>query len=247
MTDSTPSTGPRGAGEPQATAHEAEGDAWESYPCDVETACKPVNAPDSMRFTARIRTISRGGMKLVVSGRFGLGVYLSVDLPGGTGLLPSTVLVHVMRVNPESGGAWSLECTFVSELSDRELEPFGAKRQTPSGPDKRAWVRFACDSLAYFQPVRATAQEKKAARVLDISAGGLGLRVPEPLEIGTLLMLECANDRGQVTLRTLAYVVRECARDGAWTVGCKFTKEFSDAAVQTFLESSQHRAASALA
>ena len=59
----------------RATATAVQARAGECYACDVETTCKPVNAPDSLRFSARIREISRTGMRLLVSGRFGLGVF----------------------------------------------------------------------------------------------------------------------------------------------------------------------------
>jgi hypothetical protein len=57
----------------------------------------------------------------------------------------------------------------------------------------------------------------------DVSRGGLGFPVLEPLPVGTLLALELEREFGGPPLSALARVAR-CVRDGdGWIVGVEFT------------------------
>src|SRR5262245_32537314 len=94
---------------------------WVRYPCDVEATCQPVDLPEAMRLSARVRNISRGGINLLLNCPVEMGSLLSVELPGASDGLSSTVLAYVVRVNGDPGSEWSVGCTFATELNDDDL------------------------------------------------------------------------------------------------------------------------------
>jgi hypothetical protein len=194
----------------------------------VETTCQPANAPDNTRLSAKVRDISRAGINLVVNQPIEIGKHLSVELPSLTDKCSSTVLAYVVRVSPLASGEWSLGCTFAAELTDEDLEPFGARRLKPQADDQRTWVRFPCNAKASFQPTKANSAEPWAASVINISASGVGLRVDRPIDLGALLSLDLRSANGNFELKMLACVVRVNAQgDNEWTLGCNLIRELS--------------------
>jgi PilZ domain len=69
---------------------------------------------------ARIESISRGGLKIVIELRFEVGTVLKVEVavPGEEGF--SMSVVRVVRVAQESSGLWGLGCAFIQEISERK-------------------------------------------------------------------------------------------------------------------------------
>jgi hypothetical protein len=92
--------------------------------CDISTSCQPTSAwgrKDS-RWAAVISDISPGGISLIVRRRFEPGSGLAIELPGGDGEEPYTVLAKVIHVKALPGSSWALGCQFVSELSEDEVQ-----------------------------------------------------------------------------------------------------------------------------
>src|SRR5947209_3022972 len=123
--------------QPDEDALEEERRLWVRYPCNLETISE-LRSEKSERVSARVRNISRGGLRLVVDREVKTGGLLSVELPAGEGQASSTVLAYVVHSTPQDG-VWTLGCTFASELTDEDLRPFGAKRERAAVPDQRAW------------------------------------------------------------------------------------------------------------
>ncbi len=76
---------------------------------------------------ARIESISRGGLKVVIERRYEVGTVLKVEVavPGGEGFAMS--VVRVLRVAQESTGHWGLGCAFMQEISEEEMQELVTK------------------------------------------------------------------------------------------------------------------------
>src|SRR5436309_3363082 len=99
---------------------------------------------------------------------------------------PSTVLACVVHCTLETGGEWSVGCTFSRELSDADLAEFGARRPKPPTPgDARSWVRFSCSVQAVCDSVPSNGRAPESVEVLNLSPSGVGLVVPRPIETGS--------------------------------------------------------------
>ena len=203
---------------------------------NLPTTCRLLGSPSSQPLPVRIRRISTTGVNLVAGAPCPEGTSLSLELPGVEGGPASTVLVEVVHAAEELNGHWSLGCAVAAELSEADLGALAAKRRKPAVPDRRAWVRLPCHARATYRVVQTPRNAGGVAEAVNVSAGGIGLRVAEPLALGTMLQLECRSQEGLVTLRTMARVVRQTARpEGDWEVGCLFIRPFGDAALRSFL------------
>jgi hypothetical protein len=208
---------------------------WVRYPCHLETTVLSTKHPDAERLSAQVRDVSCGGIRLAADRSFEPGELLSVDLPAAPGQACSSVLAYVVRAARHPDGTWSVGCTFASELSDDDLQLFGAKRQKPIEADQRAWVRFPCDARAFFQPVRETTVEPVPAQVLNISPSGVALQAEYAIDLGTLLSVELRGPHGSSALTMMASVVRVTPQEGGWALGCNFIRELSDRELQALL------------
>jgi hypothetical protein len=88
----------------------------------------------------------------------------------------------------------------------------------------RAWVRSPVSQGATCQPLTAPSQEFLAARVQNVSAGGIGLVLNRRLARGTVLQVVLEGREGQGPRNLLARVVHDSlltAYPGLrWLVGC---------------------------
>jgi PilZ domain-containing protein len=222
LVDLRPSTAP-------APAEKEERRAWLRYVCDLVTICQPTTLLNTESFLARVRNISHGGINFVVDQCFANGSILSVELPGADGQPTATLLACVIHCTPQAGGDWAMGCSFIRELSDDDLEPYGAKRVPTGGADQRLWQRFPCDLKATYRVVRVTERTPAPARVVDISPRGVGLQVSRAIQPGTVLCVDLQSADGQSKLRIFACVVRiKEIKPGEWTLGCNFIREICD-------------------
>jgi hypothetical protein len=97
---------------------------YERHACGLETSCQPPAAwsHKEQKWPAQVRNISQGSLALVLRRRFEPGAGLALELPGPDPAEPSTVLVLVVRVSAQGNGYWLLGCTFVSHLSEEEVQ-----------------------------------------------------------------------------------------------------------------------------
>ncbi len=105
-------------------------------PCALPTTCHPPLAwGDKEPWPATIRDLSLEGLSLGLERRFERGTGLAIELPAVDG--PSTVLARVVQIKPQTGGGWVLHCSFISPLSDEELDYLLAldrARRAPRAP-----------------------------------------------------------------------------------------------------------------
>jgi hypothetical protein len=214
--------------EGEKPAGQDERRVWVRYPCDLEAYYQPAHDPDSMRWLARARNISRGGVNLIVDRHLEPGVVLSVELPGPAETFPTTVLAYVVRTEPLGDDEWSLGCTFAMELGEEDLHPLGATPTKAAAHDQRVWERTPCRAHVSFQVVRGGDRSELPAKVIDISPGGIGLLVGHSVDVGRLLSLTLQDQEQQYGLTILASVVRVTGQpDGAWIWGCTFIREIT--------------------
>jgi hypothetical protein len=217
---------------------EEERRIWERFPCSIATTCQPANKPAAARLAATVQDISRGGASIAIGEAFEPGELLSMELPSSAEGPASTVtvLACVVRAEARATGEWLLGCTFAAELSDDDLQRFGARRSRPAAPDQRGWERFSCQAHASYQPVRAPESAPSVVPVLNISASGIALRAREPLPVGELLSIELRGGDDRVVLTTLASIVRVAEQEGAeYVIGCNFIHELGEAELAALL------------
>jgi hypothetical protein len=109
---------------------------YERHACVVASSCKPTSAwrDSETSWSASIRDISLGGVRLTLRRRFepgaGLEIALSTDVPAET----YSVLARVVHVHREDDGSWTLGCKFLSELSEEEVRHLVPPPELAAGP-----------------------------------------------------------------------------------------------------------------
>jgi hypothetical protein len=193
--------------------------------------------PDDQRTLAQVVDISLGGLVLAASRRYESGTLLRVEVQGGGGERPVSLLARVIQVGNRSGGSFLLSCCFAKELSDEELRQFGAERKRPEGgSDVRAWVRYPCEGESTFHSMLSAEHEKCRAKVLNISAGGVALLSARKLDAGTLLQLELVGADGRMNRAIKARVVHQAVRaDNQYVLGCTFVADLTDDDVMSLM------------
>jgi hypothetical protein len=93
--------------------------------------------------------------------------------------------------------------------------------------ERRAWIRYGCESAAVCRPVRPEKDMGWMARVRDISAGGVGLLLRHRFRPGTPLLVELNNPvtsfRRILPVRVMHATPFQSDGTLCWLVGCAFT------------------------
>ena len=182
-----------------------------------------------------MRDLSLGGVNLELDRRLPLGQMLTLELTHGKQEL-RTVLACVVRTVELEPDKWSLGCVFSRELTDDELERFGAQKIQPTNHDKRTWVRYDCDVKAAYRKVGDPAAHSHPAKVLNISANGIGLSVDPSLNAGALLNVDLHDRTGRTVRTILACVVHTTeGASGEYAVGCNFIRELREEELESLL------------
>jgi len=209
---------------------------WVRHPADLKATCQSAEDADADRLSARVRNLSVGGISLVVNRPFEPGEMVSIELPDSGEGSTSTVLACVVHVNRQGEEEWALGCTFSRELSDEDLQAFGAQRVKHSASDQRTWMRFATNVTASYQIITAPDPSRLPTQVLNISATGIGLLVTQAVTVGALLSLELRGAAGSAERTMLACVVHVTQRgEGEWGLGCNFIRSLSEADLKELL------------
>ena len=201
------------------------------FPSSLHTAVQPVRRQREREapWAARVRDVSAYGLGLVLPLPVEPGTILAADLEGPTRAAVRNVLVRVVHITAHQAGEWVVGCALVSEMSDEDLRGFQAERAPSAVTDCRAWVRFPCNLETVCYSIDTVPGEQLPARILDISAGGVGLLVPCQFESRTLLNLQLPPPPGLPGRKVLVRVVQ--ARpygNGDWFLGCEFADRLTD-------------------
>jgi hypothetical protein len=179
---------------------------------------------DGVRQIARIRDVSTFGVGLLLPSPVIPEDLLRLAFKGAMGG-ERTALARVVHAASAAGRL--VGCSFVRELDEAILRLFHAARVGSSAGDGRRWVRFPCNVNTAYKMLDAAPGEQSPARIVNISAGGMGLLLPCEFPTGTLLRLDLdgtpAHAAGEVLLRVLRSADRG---DGDWLLGCEFADQF---------------------
>lgn len=212
-----------------ATQPNKERRVWVRLACPAQATYGPALARTEDQLPAIVRNVSRGGLSLEVKRPFDPGMLLRVEIGGGQNERAVALLAYVVRIAKDGPESWTLACSFAQELSEADVESFGAARVPAPDLDPRVWQRFPCAVEARYQLARTPETPWQTGAVVNLSPAGIALAVTSLLEVGTLLSLCLAGAAGARPLAILATVVR-CAheREQRWMVGCTFIRELSD-------------------
>jgi hypothetical protein len=200
------------------------------HPCLVQVACRLLGEGDESAFTAPLRDVSAVGAGLLLPFALPTRSLLHLDFAAATGGCAPAVLARVVHATPGLDG-WLVGCGFVRDLDESAVGRFGVGRVRAPAGDARRWVRFPCDVAAVCSAPGVGAVGRLPARVLDASAGGVGLVLPRQFGPGSLLCLGLARQGGE-THWELLRVARAMPRStGDWFLGCEFADCLADRAL----------------
>ena len=118
-------------------------------------------------------------------------------------------------------------------------DPYLAVVPAPAPPgsgERRAWVRYRCDRATIGRAFISNSFRSVPARVLDVSAAGVGLLLPESLPIGTRVNIEI-DAAGVAPFELLAEIVNMTAQPGGdWRCGCELVWPLTDEELQLLLK-----------
>jgi c-di-GMP-binding flagellar brake protein YcgR len=217
----------------EATAVDDDRRRWARYAADVPSKVQLEQQGHHDKIQASIRDLSQGGVNLLVEHPLPAGQMLSLELPADKDEV-RTVLACVVRATREDGDKWSLGCVFSRELAQEDLERFGEQAQA-SHADKRVWVRYECMLQADCRRISDPDAAPQRVHVLNISASGIGLALPAPVESGALLTLDLLDKDGRQVCTILACAVHTAQHAGDCAVGCNFIRELSEDELQSLL------------
>lgn len=200
------------------------------HPTNVETVCHSLAIGSDLN--ARIRDVSRSGVRLEVPQEIPVGTMIRLHIPSSDGQARTELLACVTNAQ-SCDGSWTVGCMFSVELTDAEMKLLGGEK-TPAGPDdQRAWVRYpACGTVTY-HCLPAADPTPRMAEVVNVSPAGIGLVVDQPLEPGEALTLHLRRQNEQPDRPMLACVVYLTKHsEGKWAVGCNFIHVLDEAELQ---------------
>jgi len=121
----------------------------------------------------------------------------------------------------------------------RRLTGSGQQAQQAGGSqlddERRVWVRHPSNVETLFAPAGSPDGEFQAARLRDISLGGVNLLVPCGYEPGELLTLSLPASESRSPLTVLACVVHsQKLAEGEYSLGCNFSQELSEDDLHAF-------------
>jgi hypothetical protein len=92
-------------------------------PSAVRTTCRLAVDPGPESLPAAVRDVSSGGVGLLLDRPMPAGMLLHVELPA-CGPAVSPLLACVAHAECRGEGAWSVGCSFIRDLNERELRSF---------------------------------------------------------------------------------------------------------------------------
>jgi len=102
--------------------------------------------------------------------------------------------------------------------------------------ERRARVRYRCEKPTVGRVFIANAFRSMPAHILDISASGIGLLLPDAVPVGTRLNVEL-DGHGATSFEMLAEVVNVTPQaEGGWRCGCDLVWKITEEEVQLLLK-----------
>jgi hypothetical protein len=101
--------------------------------------------------------------------------------------------------------------------------------QVPAMEERRVWVRHPCALTATVRSAAALEPAPTAARVLNVSRGGIMLLASCQVEAGDLIHIDLPADSDIGESAVLACVVQaKATENGEWALNCSFSADLSE-------------------
>jgi hypothetical protein len=205
-------------------------------PTTLWVSCRDAGAEGAGRWRARLQDVSPLGVGLLLPRALKPSTLLRVELENSARGLSRQVLARVVHVLQNAGGNWLVGCAFAKELDDVSLRLLRAERVRAAGGDARRWVRFPCNVETVCQTCETAPGERRPARILNVSSGGVGLLLPCEFGEGTLLTFELPPADDQPPRQALVRVIRALEHGSAgWFLGCEFADQLSERELQSLV------------
>jgi hypothetical protein len=192
--------------------------------CQVQTTCQPPSGWCKDPWPAVIRDIGHSGLSLTLTRRFERGSGLAIELPDGNGST-STILARIINVTNHPAG-WLHGCTFVSELSDEEIQQVLDRDVTRWTEEPVRSVPSAVHNVLFQARVRPGDFLRWFVKCLDLAGEW-------PLPPGKYVSFRIGSlpDEPPVEMK-----VRQCQRYGSyWIIECKLVAIPSDEVLQALI------------
>jgi len=208
------------------------------------------------RFTpATVQDISRHGVALIVQAACKEGAILSIQLEGVAEQFAGPWLGQVENVRPLDGANWVIGCALSTDFGEGELEallqsacalpPARSGAEPPRTPQKssdpflqgmgerRSAPRRGGGAITVVI-ARANARATRVqGSVTDRSLGGLGLAVPCPLGVGSIIKVRVAHVSEAIPWTPVR--VKNCRPSRRqWIVGCEFIESVPSSVLLSF-------------
>jgi hypothetical protein len=205
------------------------------YRVTLAVSCQPADNAGP-NWSGQVRDVSAFGVGFLLARRMELSTLLEIELAReGRGTL-QTLLARVVHVEADKAGYWLIGCAFTAELTDMELQLFQAQRVRPAGQDGRRWVRFPCNVETVCYTCQTVPGERRPARVVNVSPGGIGLLLPCEFPSGTLLHFQLPANVDQPAREVLVRVVRAMEHASRyWFHGCEFAYRLDEDELRALL------------
>jgi hypothetical protein len=106
---------------------------------------------------------------------------------------------------------------------------FTLLRKQIMGIKRRKLERFRCPIAAMGKLHFPTTGDKLEVWVKNLSKGGIGITLSQPLDSGTEVIVSLKSDDLKITFQRKSTVVHSTQEvDGSWRIGCAFSNELSD-------------------
>jgi PilZ domain len=96
----------------------------------------------------------------------------------------------------------------------------------PTPAERRAYVRYRCERPAVGRAFFSNTFKSLAAQIVDLSVGGIGLVLDQPLEAGTRLNVELDADTPFEIVAEVKNSILQA--DGKWRCGCELVWKLSE-------------------
>lgn len=195
-------------------------------PTNMETVCQKTTPEHGSWVKTHVRNLSTQGACLHVPCDFSPGQLISLVLPCKEEGDHFEVLCCVVRCVSRGANEWEVGITFAAEMDEQDLQyVLAGDASVIEEEDQRNWIRFPCRAEAAYQVVRDEEGSPNwlQAKLLNISGGGMAMKVTERLLVGDLLSVELRR-KGQPILTALASIVRTEDHKGEHFVGCNFIR-----------------------
>jgi len=211
--------------------------AWLRY---LPTALDSRVVPEAISCPVKVLDLSQAGVRLVLPQSVPVGAVLTVDLLLAPEKFGRTMFARVIEIRAKKARTWIAQCDFFTRLTQDELDVLLRDTARPSTDVEEPPTSHASTSNrrgTARRPARADIacwvaargdQGQLAARIVNISNGGVCVRVGARFEAGESLMITFAIASGGFS-RTERAVIRHALlySEDVYQLGCEFTKRLT--------------------